>query len=179
MKRMGVSRLSEKWLRSVVMALFLVAGLLPAGPGSAGGTGTFPPPEAGDWVIEDATSVSGENILVGGNISIGHGSLSLTDCVISGNASKQTFFIELSENGTLDAVGCDFRTGNCTDMVFRLRGTATFRSCRFLAQNGPIWMYRYTGSVSLVDSVLEGTFEVKPGNSPTLENLTSRTPILA
>jgi hypothetical protein len=116
--------------------------------------------------------VNGENLLVGGNISIGHGSLSLTDCVISGNASKTTFFIELSENGTLTAVNCTFRAGNGTDMVLRLRGQASFRSCRFLAQGGPIWMYRYTGSVSLIDSVLEGTFEVKSGNTPTLENLT-------
>jgi len=172
MKRKGVSVLSGKGLRFVIVASLLAAGLAPAGPVSAGGTGTFPPPEAGDWVIEDATSASDENILVNGNISIGHGSLSLTDCVVSGNTSKQTFFIELSENGTLDAVGCDFRTGNCSDMVLRLRGAATFRSCRFLAQNGPIWMYRYSGSVSLIDSVLEGTFEVKPGNTPTLENLT-------
>jgi hypothetical protein len=59
-------------------------------------------------------------------------------------------------------------------MVFRLRGQASFRSCQFLAEGGPIWMYRYTGSVSLIDSVLEGTFEVKPGNTPTLENLTVR-----
>jgi len=143
-------------------------------PASAAGTGTFPPPLSGDWVIEDATTVSGENLLVGGNISIGHGSLSLTDCVISGNASKTTFFIELSENGTLNAVNCTFRTGNGTDMVFRLRGQASFRSCRFLAEGGPIWMYRYTGSVSLIDSLLEGTFEVKPGNTPTLQNLTVR-----
>jgi len=172
MKRIGVFGLSGKGLRFVIVASLLVTALAPADLASAGGTGTFPPPVAGDWVIEDATSVSGENLLVGGNVSIGHGSLSLTDCVISGNASKTTFFIELSENGTLTAVNCTFRTGNSTDMVLRLRGQASFRSCRFLAEGGPIWMYRYTGSVSLIDSVLEGTFEVKPGNTPTLENLT-------
>ncbi len=174
MKRMGVSALSGKGLRLAIVASMLLAGLAPAGLVPAGGTGTFPPPAAGDWTIEDTTSVTGENLLVGGNISIGHGSLSLTDCVISGNASKTTFFIELSENGTLNAVNCTFRTGNSTDMVLRLRGQASFRSCKFLAQGGPIWMYRYTGSVSLIDSVLEGTFEVKPGNTPTLENLTVR-----
>jgi hypothetical protein len=172
MKRIGVFGLSGKGLRFVIVASLLVTALAPADLASAGGTGTFPPPVAGGWVIEDATSVSGENLLVGGNVSIGHGSLSLTDCVISGNASKTTFFIELSENGTLTAVNCTFRTGNSTDMVLRLRGQASFRSCLFLAEGGPIWMYRYTGSVSLIDSVLEGTFEVKPGNTPTLQNLT-------
>ncbi|MHA1676780.1 MAG: hypothetical protein ACTSU6_06335 [Candidatus Njordarchaeales archaeon] len=36
----------------------------------ASGTGTWPPPASGDWIINDPTTVSGENITIDGNIIV-------------------------------------------------------------------------------------------------------------
>ncbi len=74
----------------------------------ASGTGTWPPPASGDWIINDPTTVSGENITIDGNIIVNN-SLVIKDSVILFKSKKA---LDVTENGILTMINTTVRGYN-------------------------------------------------------------------
>ena len=100
-------RLNFGVLNSVVFAsivfVLVIAVLLVFGceDSSAGGTGNFPAPENGDWIVNNATKVWNETIILNGNLTIEeNGSLIFNNVTIKMNCSEDgEFGILVNENG--------------------------------------------------------------------------------
>lgn len=69
-----------------------------------------PPPDLGDWVIEDETVIEGEDIIMRGDIIIQNGGmLHLKDCSVEFECTYPgQFSVRIEEDGTLLSDGTDF-----------------------------------------------------------------------
>ncbi|MCK4366714.1 MAG: right-handed parallel beta-helix repeat-containing protein, partial [Thermoplasmata archaeon] len=87
----------------LITAVFLGFGISDDGSVFAEGSGDYPPPLTGDWIIGNATVVSNETLLVSGNVTIlPGGSLILSNATLLINCSQNgTFHIEVASFGTL------------------------------------------------------------------------------
>ncbi|MEM2868865.1 MAG: right-handed parallel beta-helix repeat-containing protein [Thermoplasmata archaeon] len=75
---------SPRALLFAAVALMLVPPLLPASEGGAGSGRATPPPSPGDWLVNDTTILTGEDIVLKGNLTVGpSGSLTLTCCTLT------------------------------------------------------------------------------------------------
>jgi hypothetical protein len=72
----------------------------------ADGTGNYPPPAQGDWIITNTTYVSNENLVIQGNISIeNEGSLTLDHTILELNGEYYgDILIQVKDGGELNII---------------------------------------------------------------------------
>jgi len=106
-------------LAVLFIALALVFILLPQ-HAQAGGSGVYPPPTSGDWVISTDTVVFSENVKIKGNIVVQPGkSLKLDHVTLAMNCSiLDRFRIEVQNNGSLDIQRSTITAGNKSNPYF-------------------------------------------------------------
>jgi parallel beta-helix repeat protein len=100
-------------LAVLFIALALAFILLPQ-HAQAGGSGVYPPPTSGDWVISTDTVVFSESVKIKGNIVVQPGkdlNLDHVTLVMNGSVPDQ-FRIEVQNNGSLDIRTSTITTGN-------------------------------------------------------------------
>lgn len=84
-----------------LLALFALA--LAAGPADAGGTGNWPPPATGNWVVNSATAVDNETVTVNGTLYVSGATTLLLDNVTLriNSDSSNTYGIYIYSPSTL------------------------------------------------------------------------------
>ena len=91
---------------TIITTAIVSFGISDRGFVSAEGSGDYPPPPFGDWIIGNATAVSNETLLVNGNVTILPGaSLVLSNATLLINCSQNgTFHIEVASFGSLSLI---------------------------------------------------------------------------
>ena len=116
-------------LAITVLALALLLLVVPR-HASAGGSGVYPPPANGDWVISSDTTVFNQNFKLHGNVIVNGGkSLKLdTDTVTMNSSVPNQFRIEVLPGGKLEVLRTKITTANLSMpyyIVVRKGATAT------------------------------------------------------
>lgn len=118
-------------ISAIVAALMLLVPALVAPPASPEGSGDYPPPEQGDWVVSRDTRVSSETIRLRGNLTVGNCSLSLEEVSLAGNLSGAPLSITVTGGGSLRARGCGFSAGSSQELALHISGAAELSDCTF------------------------------------------------
>ena len=99
-------------------------GMIPYGIVNAEGTGSYPPPETGTWVINSTTQIWNETIIRNGSIVItAGGSLTLNNVTLEMNPTRypqaHTFFaIEVQKDGALYIYNSTIKQHNYIDATY-------------------------------------------------------------
>ncbi|MGQ9583605.1 MAG: right-handed parallel beta-helix repeat-containing protein [Thermoplasmatota archaeon] len=103
-------------LKAFLMLCAVLILLLPAPGWGAGGGRQTPPPPAGDWWVNDTTELSGESILLNGNLTIGYGgSLELVSCTLTLNCSfPGQYRVSVLQGGSLVLRGSTLQSANAS-----------------------------------------------------------------
>ncbi len=184
--------------KNTVLVLFIVISILglhvvsePDFPrfsqdAKADGTGNFPPPTQGEWIITNDTYVSNENFIIQGNITIENGGiLTLDHTTLQLNGENYgDILVWVKEGGELNIINNSVLTEGDTqinyDFVFEngSRGSilnSTIRDCgwddgeTFLSTNG---LLIESDDVIIENSILKNNFYgvVINGASPIIKN---------
>ena len=94
---------------AIVVVLMLALSAIPmvSNPVGADGSGTYPAPAAGDWVISNETSVWNETIILKGNLTIENGGKLILNNVtlLFDSSSDGEFGITVKDGGELQVLG--------------------------------------------------------------------------
>ncbi len=89
------------WLPLGVMVIMILPSLFPQA--MADGSGSYPVPASGDWIVNNTTVVTGEILVLTGNLTVGSaGDLTLENCELRMNLTGDgSFGIYIEDGGTL------------------------------------------------------------------------------
>ncbi len=139
-------------------AVVLLASTALAPPAATEGSGDYPPPDEGDWMVSRNTTVSNERVHLRGNLSVGACSLTLDNVTLIGGPPGTNLSVAVSGAGSLSArrsllgpwssPGVDIRVSGAAELIdCALSGSERLYingSCRTLGTALP------TGSVSVL-----------------------------
>jgi hypothetical protein len=141
--------------------------LLPAMPAAPTGSGSYPPPLSGDWMITEDTYIANETIYLNGNISVQHCNLTLDMVWLRGNVSGGALTVTVDANSSFTARFCRVDAGNSASLTFDLNGTVQIVNSIFQSQSGEnLFLIRSNATIRNCD--IEGSLAVSDMAQPTM-----------
>ena len=117
------------------MVVMLGLLLFPAVPVSPEGSGSYPPPAGGDWVITEDTWVANETVYLNGNLSVLNGTLTLENVTLIGNLADAEMNLTVAEGANLTMRGSTIWV-DIENTTITCRGSITIRDSAIEGGNG-------------------------------------------